>query len=557
MLGVFHGGLKVAKRRLTSRQLSCLRYSSTNATSPGNKPYYITTPIFYPNSVPHIGHLHSVVIADIFARYARIARPDSLVYFMTGTDEHGLKIQKAAQARGMDPLTFCDEISQHFRVLADKANISHTRFSRTSERAHHVAVQHLWKELDAKGLIYKGKHAGWYAVSDECFYTDKEVTKLPASADTPDDYYISTETRSRVEWTEEENYKFRLPAFQGSLLEHFKQHPDAVYPPQYHAEVLTTLSNPMDDLSVSRPSSRLTWGVPVPNDPAHTIYVWIDALTVYLSASGYPWPSVEAGRERGWPPNIQVIGKDILRFHAIYFPAMLQALGLPLTTQLLTHSHWTVEQRKMSKSIGNVVDPIQSLKEYGVDVVRYYLARVGGRFKDDLEKHSRELMSLLGNLYLRITSKKIQERTAGVEAESIAEIARQAPEGSTLKDLLSSVSSLNSLVQKRMQGLLVADALEDIMSTLQKGNQLLTETQPWAASTPTKTTVEVRAAVLEALRVSGILLQPFIPSKAEQLLNALGVDPEQRSIAFASLGAGSIGTVTGGIRLFETPSSKK
>ena len=170
------------------------------------------------------------------------------------------------------------------------------------------------RELNAKGLIYKGKHAGWYAVSDECFYTDKEVTKLPASSESSEDCYISTETRSRVEWTEEENYKFKLSAFQQSLTEHFKLHPEAIYPSQYHSEVLTTLSSPLEDLSVSRPRSRLSWGVPVPEDPEHTIYVWIDALTVYLSATDYPWPSLEAGRARGWPPNIQVIGKDILRY---------------------------------------------------------------------------------------------------------------------------------------------------------------------------------------------------------------------------------------------------
>lgn len=216
-----------------------------------------------------------------------------------------------------------------------------------------------------------------------------------------DAHYISTETGSRVEWTQEENYKFRLSAFRDSLLEHFKSHPDAVFPQQHYLDVLTALNGPLDDLSVSRPRSRLSWGITVPNDPEHSIYVWIDALTVYLSATGYPWKAQGALKE-AWPPNLQIIGKDILRyvdvtshvclctnhtrFHAIYFPAMLQALGLPLTQRLLTHSHWTVEQRKMSKSVGNVADPIEAIDEFGLDVVRYYLARVGGRFKDDVGK---------------------------------------------------------------------------------------------------------------------------------------------------------------------------
>lgn len=219
-----------------------------------------------------------------------------------------------------------------------------------------------------------------------------------------DGYYISTETGSRVEWTQEENYKFRLSAFRDSLLEHFKSHPDAVFPQQHYLDVLTALNGPLDDLSVSRPRSRLSWGITVPNDPEHTIYVWIDALTVYLSATGYPWKAQGALKE-AWPPNLQIIGKDILRyvdvtshvclctehsrFHAIYFPAMLQALGLPLTQRLLTHSHWTVEQRKMSKSVGNVADPVEAIDEFGLDVVRYYLARVGGRFKDDVGKRMR------------------------------------------------------------------------------------------------------------------------------------------------------------------------
>lgn len=257
------------------------------------------------------------------------------------------------------------------------------------------------KQLDAKGLIYKGKHEGWYSISDECFYTNGQITQVPSTSQSEEAHYISTETRSRVEWTEEENYKFRLSAFRQGLAEHFGHHSDAIYPPQHHADILAILANPLDDLSVSRPSSRLSWGVPVPNDADHTIYVWIDALTVYLSAAGYPWPSMEAGRACGWPPNLQIIGKDILRyallvfasdirklmecsFHAIYFPAILQALGLPLTTQLLTHSHWTVDQRKMSKSVGNVADPVQAIDEFGIDVVRFYLARVGGRFKDDV-----------------------------------------------------------------------------------------------------------------------------------------------------------------------------
>ncbi|KAJ3488505.1 hypothetical protein NLI96_g2773 [Meripilus lineatus] len=276
-------------------------------------------------------------------------------------------------------------------------------------------------QFNTCGYIYKGSHEGWYSVSDECFYTNGQVTKLENQPQTDledSETYISSETGSKVEWTQEENYKFCLSAFREPLLAHFNEHSTAIFPAQHHTNIVASLSGPLDDLSVSRPSSRLSWGIPVPNDADHTIYVWIDALTTYLSATGYPWRDANgSGVSSGWPPNLQIIGKDILRFHAIYFPAMLLALDLPLPKQLLSHSHWTVDQRKMSKSIGNVADPIQAIDEYGLDVVRYYLARVGGRFKDDvdwstsqLEKHSKEITSLLGNLYLRITSQKIEAR---------------------------------------------------------------------------------------------------------------------------------------------------
>ncbi|EKM59998.1 uncharacterized protein PHACADRAFT_192397 [Phanerochaete carnosa HHB-10118-sp] len=481
---------------------------------------------------------------------------------MTGTDEHGLKIQQAAKAKGLEPQAFCDELSQHFRGLAAKANISHTRFSRTTEKEHYEAVQHLWRGLDAKGLIYKGKHEGWYSVTDECFYTDGQVTKVVSSNPEEDQFHISVETGSKVEWTQEENYKFRLSVFRESLLNHYQQHPDAVYPEQFHADVVATLSVPVEDLSVSRPRSRLSWGIPVPNDPEHTIYVWIDALTVYLSATGYPWKSdLTSLPEAIWPPNVQIIGKDILRFHAIYLPAMLQALGLPLSRQLLTHSHWTVGQRKMSKSVGNVADPFEAIDEFGPDVVRYYLARVGGRFKDDvdwshsqLEKHFRELMSLLGNTYMRITSKKIMEKVRVVSVEQTVEPFSEHMR-TIYNRLLPGDSSIASAVDQEMSRLKIADALEHIMNLLGQANELMTLTEPWAKDTGLHHTIGVQTIVLHTLRVCGILLQPFIPSKAEELLDALFIPVSHRTLAYANLGEGRVGGVTPGLRLFNAPRS--
>ncbi|KAM5542369.1 hypothetical protein V8D89_003828 [Ganoderma adspersum] len=545
--------------RVLSRRpcTQCFRRTYSDSALGDTKPYYITTPIFYPNAAPHIGHLHSLVVVDILARHAKLSNPNRPVHFVTGTDEHGLKIQNAAKAKGMKPLAFCDELSEHFRNLTRKADASNTRFTRTTERQHCDAVSHLWKELDAKGLIYKGSHAGWYSVSDETFYPAMQVAKQEKDGV---EYHISTTSGSRVEWQEEETYKFRLSAFRESLSAHFSAHPDAIYPPQHHTDILASLQEPLEDLSISRKRSRLSWGIPVPNDPEHTIYVWIDALTVYLSSVGYPWKTTSGdGRSAGWPPNVQVIGKDILRFHAIYFPAMLQALGLPLSTRLLAHSHWTVDRAKMSKSVGNVADPIKAIDEFGIDLVRYYLARVGGRFKDDvdwsqeqLQKHSREIISLLGNLFMRATSAKIMKKVAAAKQPDLTLIS----ESSAFAPLLARLKPLAHQVDGQIQGFQLADAVESIVLALQEANLLMTQAAPWAKETPVSVAADVQALVFETLRQSAILLQPIMPGKATLLLDSLGVPPSQRNMADATFGKAGLGEIRPGVRLFDVDMSK-
>ncbi|KAI0832835.1 tRNA synthetases class I (M)-domain-containing protein [Trametes gibbosa] len=536
-----------ASKRVLPPKCQHRRYHSHSV-----KPYYVTTPIFYPNSVPHIGHLHSLVVADIFARFSKISDPTRPVRFVTGTDEHGLKIQNAAKAKDMDPLAFCDELSVHFRNLATKAKVAITRFTRTTERQHCEAVTHLWKELDARGLIYKGRHEGWYSISDETFYPSTQVSRQEKDGV---EYYISTTSGSRVEWQEEENYKFRLSAFQSSLIGHFSANPEAIQPSQFHADIMNSLKEPLEDLSVSRKRSRLSWGIPVPNDPEHTIYVWIDALATYLSSVEYPWSATAGdGTSEGWPPDVQVIGKDIIRFHAVYFPAMLQALGLPLTKQLLTHSHWTVDRAKMSKSVGNVADPIKAIDEFGIDLVRYYLARVGGRFKDDvdwsqeqLQKHSREIISLLGNLYLRATSAKIMKRVADVPRPTPFQI----PDTGAYAPLLSSLQALASRFEGQMRRFEVADAVETIVQALSEANLLMTQAAPWSPTTSPTVAAEVQALVFETLRECGILLQPFMPIKTALLLDSLKVREDERTLAFASFGMRGVLDVKPGVRLFE------
>ncbi|KAH9045241.1 tRNA synthetases class I (M)-domain-containing protein [Lactarius pseudohatsudake] len=536
--------------------------SNTRSYSGGNdKPYYLTTPIFYPNSVPHIGHLYTLVTTDILARHVRLSRSNRTVSFLTGTDEHGLKIQRAAEAQNSKPLEFCDRISDRFRVLAGKADASYTRFIRTSEKDHHHAVQHVWRELDSKGLIYKGSHKGWYSISDECFYTDNQVECLGSpgsSASRPsEEIVVSKETGSVVEWTEEENYKFRLSNFRDFLLARYQSDPQAIHPPQQHANVLDMLSIPLEDLSVSRPRHRLHWGIAVPNDPAHTVYVWFDALINYLTGAGYPWNVEKERIESCWPPDLQVVGKDIVRFHAIYFPAMLQALDLPLPKRLLAHSHWTVNRRKMSKSIGNVVDPFQAIDELGADPVRYYLARIGGRFKDDvdwsneqLENSASELQSLLGNFYLRITSAAIRKRLPEDFQSCSRETLEQSMDVEKLIEVVDPLKSLAAVVDNHLEELRIAEALEAIISQLKAANAMMNATEPWAKDTPQALIGEVYTLSLETLRVCGILLQPFIPAKARMLLDAMSISPSERSLQHARYLPGTVSSARPGVKLF-------
>lgn len=524
------------------------RFLSTADDTSTSKPFYITTPIFYPNAAPHIGHLYSLVTADIFARFTRISEPDRQVHFLTGTDEHGLKIQKAAKDRGIEPSVLCDALSEQFRRLGTRANISNTVFLRTTEARHRGAVEHVWRVLAAQDLIYKGTYSGWYSISDECFYTDSQITYPPSSL-TP----VSIETGSAVEWSSESNYKFRLSSFQERLLDYYTANPRSIYPSAHREGLINTLKNePLDDLSISRPRERLNWGIPVPGDMSHTMYVWFDALTVYLTGIGFP---IERQGSL-WPPNIQVIGKDIVRFHALYLPAMLLAMGMPLSHTLLAHAHWTAQQRKMSKSIGNVADPFDAMDTWGVDAVRFYMARVGGRFRDDvdwspeqLEKHADEIRSLLGNFFLRITSRTIQKRVASAPQLTFVQLLDQPLNGPN-GDVLSSLRNLKGRVEQYMEKFEVGDALDAIILVLREANGALTHTAPWSTQNSPEAAQVSYLLSLEVLRVTGICLQPFIPEAARNLLDALGVPKTERSMDFTAVGKGNVGGVKG-VKLFE------
>jgi methionyl-tRNA synthetase len=363
------------------------------------KTYYITTPIYYPSAKPHMGHAYSSIIADFFARFKRIDGFD--VNFLTGTDEHGLKIQRAAEKKGLDTLKFCDEISKTFRDLSQTLNLTNTDFIRTTEDRHKKSVQNLWKELEKNDDIYLSKYSGWYSVSDEAFYTEDEIEEFDGNK-------IAKSSRSLVEWMDEESYFFRLSKWQKPLLDYYENNPDFISPKARKNEVISFVKSGLKDLSVSRKS--FSWGIPVPGNNDHVIYVWLDALTNYISALNYPDMNNDL-LKKYWPANVHLIGKDILRFHAVYWPAFLLAANVPLPRKVYGHGWILSGEEKMSKSKGNILDPIEIIDQYGLDPLRYYLIKEvsfgndGNISQDRLEDCiNSDLANNYGNLCQRVTA---------------------------------------------------------------------------------------------------------------------------------------------------------
>ncbi|WFD34307.1 aspartate--tRNA ligase [Malassezia cuniculi] len=498
-------------------------------------PYYVTTPIYYVNAEPHIGHLHSNVLADVLCRYSALRHngyspgtrpqgaPPVRPLLATGTDEHGLKIQRAAEARGEAPADLCSRVSQRFRALADASAMDYTTFTRTSDARHVATATHFWRAIADKGFIYVGRHEGWYAVSDEAFYPESQVRQVTLPSG--ETYHEAIESGQRVEWTAEDNYKFRLSDMQGPLVEWLEANPEVIQPRGMYDRILAEVKSGLADLSVSRPRSRLHWGVPVPGDPSHTMYVWIEALANYLTAVGYPHTT------HAWPADVHVVGKDIVRFHAVYWPALLMAAGLPLPRQIVAHAHWTVERMKMSKSKGNSVDPFAAIDEFGVDAVRFFLMRVGGNVATDADYSStmlaefqrKYLQGQLGNLLSRVLAPKIQSRLAPLAVDGRL---AQPDVSDTFHD---SLRGLPALFDRHMSRLEISKALAAAFEVVAAANERVQRAAPWAADTPL---TQVHAAVydsVETLRAVGTLLQPFMPAPMSRLLDVLHVPREERS----------------------------
>ncbi|ORY96367.1 tRNA synthetases class I (M)-domain-containing protein [Syncephalastrum racemosum] len=438
----------------------------------------------------------------------------------------------------MSPIDFCDKVSDSFKRLCDTADISYTTFMRTTEPRHAKAVSELWKTLEKKGYLYKGKHEGWYAVSDEAFYTDSQVTKVKDES-TGRQLTIANESGQVVEWTVEENYKFKLSAFQDRLLQWIDDNPKAIVPENRRNEVVSWIKQGLGDLSVSRLRSRLDWGIQVPGDADHTIYVWLDALTNYMTAAGYPWRSKEDMDKSYWPANVHIVGKDIIRFHAIYWPAFLMAAGLPLPKQILAHAHWTMGKMKMSKSRGNVADPFELMDTYGPDAVRYYLVRDGGLADDAdyseemiMRRYRKELAGQLGNLVMRSTSSTLNP----------AAVAPGKPAGTINpadQSLHEKLVQLPSIFEDAFENREFNRALTSITDMLAEANKHFSDNAPWELVSKGESEQQRLDTVLyyaiESCRIAGTLLQPVMPNKMNALLNRLGAPADKRTLEHTRL----------------------
>ena len=488
--------------------------------------FYVTTPIYYVNGAPHIGHAYTSIAADVLARWMRLDGHD--VFFLTGTDEHGQKVAKAAADAGQDPQHFVDGLAAEFRDMTARMNVSNDDFIRTTEERHKRGCARLWEVLAEKGEIYLGHYEGWYAVRDEAFYGDDEILTRPDGSKT-------SPFGSPVEWVREPNYLFRLSAWGDRLLEHYAANPEFLGPLSTRNEVTAFVRAGLTDLSVSR--SSLTWGVPVPGDPAHVMYVWVDALTNYITALGYPDASAE--RWAFWPADLHMVGKDIARFHAIYWPALLMAAGLPVPKRVYANGWWTVDGEKMSKSVGNVIDPRDLAAEFGLDVLRYFLLREmpfgnDGDFNRRalIARQNSELANDLGNLAQRVLS-LINRNCGGLLPDRAAATEDDA-------ELLDAAARLPGAMGPRLLRQSYGEALDDAWRVIRAANGYIDRQAPWALR---KTDPARMAAVLrvlaDALRAIATVLQPFMPDSMAAMLDQLGVPLDRRNFAALATPLGS------------------
>ena len=479
-----------------------------------NKNFYITTPIYYPSGKPHMGHAYSSIIADIFARFKRLE--DYNVLFLTGTDEHGQKIQKEAKKNNKEPKIFCDELSETFRSLTKILNLSNNDFIRTTEKRHYKSVLEIWDRLVASGDIYLDKYSGWYSVSDEAFYDEEELENINGNK-------VSKSSGSNVEWVEEESYFFKLSAWSGKLLEFYKKNPNFILPSSRKNEVIKFVEKGLKDLSISRTS--FSWGIPVPKNEKHVIYVWLDALTNYISALNFP--NVEDKKYKDyWPADIHIIGKDILRFHAVFWPAFLLAAKLLPPKRVFGHGWILSNEKKMSKSLGNILDPIEIINKYGIDQLRYYLVKEvslgndGSISMENLKNCiNNDLANNYGNLCQRVFS--------FIKKNCNNKIPRSDKLNISDKKLLDNLKlSLPKLIDL-MNNQELNEYIKIVVSFSFDANKYFNDSEPWAVKKKDPDRMKtILFTIVQQIKNISILLNPIIPNATNKVLSMMNYPKE-------------------------------
>ncbi len=480
-----------------------------------NKNFYITTPIYYPSGKPHMGHAYSSIVADIFARFKRLE--DYNVLFLTGTDEHGQKIQKEAEKNKKDPKKFCDELSEKFKSLTKTLNLSNDDFIRTTETRHYKSVLEIWNRLLKSGDIYLDKYSGWYSVSDEAFYDKDEIEDINGNKKSKD-------SGSIVEWVEEESYFFKLSAWNNKLLEHYKKNKDFILPPSRRNEVVSFVEKGLKDLSISRTS--FSWGIPVPNDNKHVIYVWLDALTNYISALNFPNINDQKYKDY-WPADVHIIGKDILRFHAVFWPAFLLAANLPLPKRVYGHGWILSDEKKMSKSLGNILDPIEIINQYGIDQLRYYLVKEvslgndGSISMENLKNCiNNDLANNYGNLCQRVFS--FVKKNCNNKIPKINNL--KDVDKNLLNSLQDNVPKLIELMNKQN----LNEYIKAVVDFSFDANKYFNDSEPWAIKKKDPDRMNtILFTIVQQIKNISILLNPIIPDSTIKVLNTINIKDEQ------------------------------
>jgi methionyl-tRNA synthetase len=480
--------------------------------------FYITTPIYYVNGAPHIGHAYTSIAADVMARWKRLDGYE--VFFLTGTDEHGQKVEQAAQAAGLDPQSYTDRISADFKDMARAMGVSYDDYIRTTEERHKVSCAELWKRIAGSGNIYLGHYEGWYAVRDEAFYDESELTTRP-------DGTKVAPSGAPVEWVREPSYFFKLSEWQDRLLKHYEENPDFIAPSSRRNEVLSFVRGGLLDLSISR--TTFSWGIPVPDAPGHVMYVWLDALNNYVTGCGFP--DTAAPRWHYWPADVHFVGKDIIRFHAVYWPAFLMAAGLPVPKRVTSNGWWVVDGEKMSKSLGNVIEPRKLAETFGLDQIRYFLLREKPFGADGSLSHAAiisrinvELANDLGNLAQRSLSLIARNCGGALPGRGVA-----TEDDSSL---LVAANALPEVLRGHMDRQTFHEALEEVWKVIRAANGYIDRQAPWALNRTDKARMAVVLRVLaDTLRVVATVLQPFMPDSMARMLDQLGVPGEARTLA--------------------------